>query len=55
MIVANPYLMNVAPYKPGATAEQIRFHYGLDQVEKLASNENPFGSQTSCARMHTRH
>ncbi|MBC8124562.1 MAG: aminotransferase class I/II-fold pyridoxal phosphate-dependent enzyme [Candidatus Kapabacteria bacterium] len=50
MIVANPHLMNVASYKPGATPEQIRFQYGLDHVEKLASNENPLGSSPRAMR-----
>lgn len=30
-------------YVPGKSIEEIREHYGLQQVTKLASNENPFG------------
>lgn len=44
MIVANPHLHHVASYKPGASPDQIKADYGLEHVEKLASNENPLGS-----------
>lgn len=44
MIVPNPHLQQIASYTPGATPDQIKAEYGLDHVEKLASNENPRGS-----------
>ena len=31
-------------YKPGKPMEEVKAMYGLDEVVKLASNENPFGS-----------
>src|SRR5919205_305358 len=33
----------MAPYVPGRPAEEVKAQFGLDQVVKLASNENPFG------------
>ncbi len=44
MIEANPHLRELATYTPGASPEQIKAQYGLDHVEKLASNENPRGA-----------
>ncbi len=44
MIDANPHLRELATYTPGASPEQIKAQYGLDHVEKLASNENPRGA-----------
>lgn len=44
MINGPQHLASVAAYRPGASAEQIRQEYGLTNVEKLASNENPFGA-----------
>lgn len=43
MITGSEYLLGIAAYKPGASEEEIRRTYGFSQVEKLASNENPFG------------
>lgn len=44
MIVPNPHLQHIASYTPGASPDQIKAEFGLDHVEKLASNENPLGS-----------
>ena len=38
-----PEIYDFDPYKPGLTIEQIQKKYGLTQVIKLASNENPLG------------
>ncbi|MCO6466242.1 MAG: aminotransferase class I/II-fold pyridoxal phosphate-dependent enzyme [Bradyrhizobiaceae bacterium] len=43
MILGPKHLLDIAAYKPGASVEEIRRTYGLHDVEKLASNENPFG------------
>ncbi|MDZ5471208.1 histidinol-phosphate transaminase (plasmid) [Bacillus sp. 31A1R] len=31
------------PYQPGKSKEEVKKQYGLDEIIKLASNENPFG------------
>lgn len=43
MIDVPAYLHHLTPYTPGASPEDIKRQYGLDNVLKLASNENPFG------------
>jgi histidinol-phosphate aminotransferase len=43
MITVNPHLHSTSPYAPGASPEQIKAQFGLSDVEKLASNENPLG------------
>jgi len=37
-------LRHILPYKPGKRIEDVQQELGLTHVEKLASNENPFGS-----------
>lgn len=36
-------LVNVAPYVPGKSEEEIKKEFGLEKVVKIASNENPYG------------
>ncbi|GLB57988.1 histidinol-phosphate transaminase [Cytobacillus sp. NCCP-133] len=36
-------LLNLTPYQPGKSIDQVKKEYGLDKIVKLASNENPFG------------
>ena len=36
-------LNTMKPYKPGRSIEEVKKAYGLDNVVKLASNENPYG------------
>lgn len=36
-------LLNLTPYQPGKSIDQVKKEYGLNQIVKLASNENPFG------------
>ncbi|MDD4732620.1 MAG: histidinol-phosphate transaminase [Desulfovibrio sp.] len=36
-------ILDFKPYTPGLTLEDIREKYGVEQVIKLASNENPLG------------
>lgn len=43
MIQTPPHLSDLQPYTPGQSAESVRKEYGLTDVVKLASNENPFG------------
>ncbi len=39
-----PEILDFKPYVPGLNVEQIQERYGLSQVIKLASNENPLGT-----------
>jgi histidinol-phosphate aminotransferase len=43
MSLVPPYIESLRPYEPGRNADQVRKQYGLAQVAKLASNENPLG------------
>lgn len=44
MIRAKDSLAGVAPYAPGRPISEVKRLYGLSQVVKLASNENPLGA-----------
>lgn len=37
-------LLNLTPYQPGRTIDEVKEAFNLDKIVKLASNENPFGS-----------
>ena len=39
----SPEIESLIPYKPGQSIEQVKRELGLDDVIKLASNENPLG------------
>ena len=43
MITGHKHLDLVSAYTPGASVEDVMLNYGLVNVEKLSSNENPFG------------
>src|SRR5262245_24880365 len=43
MSLVPPYIECLRPYEPGRNADEVRKQYGLAQVAKLASNENPLG------------
>lgn len=36
-------ILELAPYQPGKSIDEVKRQYGLDHIVKLASNENPFG------------
>lgn len=36
-------LLNLKPYQPGKSIAEVKKQFGLDEIVKLASNENPFG------------
>ncbi|MFG6114527.1 histidinol-phosphate transaminase [Halobacillus sp. MO56] len=40
---AKEILKTMQPYKPGKQIEEVKKEYGLKEIVKLASNENPFG------------
>ncbi|MEW8970804.1 histidinol-phosphate transaminase [Mesobacillus jeotgali] len=37
-------LLKLKPYQPGKSISEVKRQYGLTEIVKLASNENPFGS-----------
>lgn len=39
-----PQIMDLAVYQPGKPIEEVKREYGLSEVIKMASNENPFGA-----------
>jgi histidinol-phosphate aminotransferase len=43
MRLVPPYIETLQPYVAGLQAEEVRQKYGLEHVDKLASNENPLG------------
>ncbi len=43
MIQLPKHITDLTPYKPGQSAAEIRRLYGIEDVAKLASNENPLG------------
>ena len=42
--LARPCLRRITPYVPGKPLEEVKRELGLDDVIKMASNENPLGS-----------
>ncbi len=38
-----PSVKDISPYEPGKPIEEVRREHGLDDVIKMASNENPLG------------
>lgn len=36
-------LSKLRPYKPGKSEEEIKKEYGITEIIKLGSNENPYG------------
>ena len=41
--LAHPHVLGLIPYSPGRPMEEVERELGLDEVIKLASNENPLG------------
>lgn len=52
MIPTPKHIQELAPYKPGKPIAEVQKEFGLTNIIKLASNENPFGSSPKAiARM----
>ena len=47
-------LSAIKPYVPGKPIEEVQREYGLTDVIKLASNENPLGASPRCWRRSRR-
>jgi histidinol-phosphate aminotransferase len=43
MPIVPPYVETLTPYLPGKPIEEVEREYGISNVAKLASNENPLG------------
>lgn len=43
MIVHRPTIDRITPYVPGKSTDEVAREYGLSEIVKLASNENPLG------------
>jgi len=43
MALVPPYIESLRPYEAGRSIEEVQREFGLRQVAKLASNENPLG------------
>src|SRR5512147_3177427 len=43
MALVPPYVASLQPYIPGKPIEEVEREYGVSNVAKLASNENPLG------------
>ncbi|MGI6453781.1 MAG: histidinol-phosphate transaminase [Syntrophomonadaceae bacterium] len=41
---ARPEIFNLKPYVPGKPIDEVRRELGIDEIIKLASNENPLGA-----------
>src|SRR5882757_3567724 len=39
-----PEIRSLPAYNSGLSAEYVRAHYGVEQIAKLGSNENPWGT-----------
>lgn len=55
MLPLLPAIEKLAPYAPGLSIAEIQERFGLDQVIKLASNENPLGSSPLVQEAIRRH
>jgi histidinol-phosphate aminotransferase len=44
MALVPPYIESLRPYEAGRSVEEVQREYGLTDVAKLASNENPLGA-----------
>jgi histidinol-phosphate aminotransferase len=55
MPLVPPYIASLRPYEPGRSAGEVRRAYGLTDVCKLASNENPLGPSPRALEAIQRH
>src|SRR5260370_895305 len=44
MALVPPYIESLRPYEAGRSIEEIQREFGITQVTKLGSNENPLGA-----------
>ena len=54
--LAAPGVRTLQPYQPGKPESELRREYGLSDIVKLASNENPLGpSPRALTAIHDAH
>ena len=46
----NPGISDLAPYEPGKPIDDVAKEYGISNIIKLASNENPLGASPKALR-----
>ncbi|WP_343069419.1 histidinol-phosphate transaminase [Geomicrobium halophilum] len=46
-----PVVHGLKPYEPGKPIEEVKADFGLEEVIKLASNENPYGSSLKVTKL----
>ena len=49
--IADEHITGIQPYVPGKQVEEIKREYGLENVIKMASNENPLGPSPEAMRV----
>ena len=47
---ARPEVAPLPPYNAGLSSEVVRARYGVSEISRLASNENPFGASPAVAQ-----
>ena len=50
--LATQGVAGLQPYHPGKPIEELQRELGLDEIIKLASNENPLGPSQECVGCH---
>ena len=48
--LVRPEVPALAPYNAGLSSQAVRTRYGVEQIARLASNENPFGASPAVAQ-----
>lgn len=48
--LARPEVPPLPPYNAGLSSEAVRARYGVSEIARLASNENPYGASPAVAR-----
>ena len=51
-MIPKKQIVDLPVYQPGKPIDEVKNELGLDQIVKLASNENPFGSSPKVKEIH---
>ena len=55
MITARPEIETISPYQGGKPIEEVQREFKLDDIIKLASNENPLGPSPKAVAAEGQH